>query len=51
MKVKLFKNKFSISDNLSFFLKYNFNINTYHNKKISLLLNVRIVFQKKKNFI
>jgi len=33
MKVKLFKKKFSFADNFSFFLKYNFNINTYHKKK------------------
>lgn len=50
MKVKLFKNKFSISDNLSFFLKYNFNINTYHNKKNKPVTKCANCFSEKKEF-
>jgi hypothetical protein len=33
MKVKLFRKKFTLPGNLSFFLKYYLNINTYHIKK------------------
>ena len=51
MKVKLFKNKFSISDNLFFFLKYNFNINNYHNKKNKPVTKCANCFSEKKNFI
>ena len=51
MKVKLFKKKFTLPGNLSFFLKYYLNINTYHIKKKKITQYVEIVIQIKKNFI